>query len=193
MINYISSQRGQGLLEAVFAIGILLIVAGAILALSTSNVLGQKSSEFQVRANNLSREGIEVVRSIRDANWLAGNQWDAGIGAGVTSKFARAMFDSTDSSWVLDFAPDPDQKILWLDLSTGVHSHETSGAQRTVFSRVLELSSICLDSSTGAETIEDTCQGALEKIGIEIVSIVSWDERGRDKEIRLVSLLYAWK
>lgn len=190
MMKNIFSQKGQGLLEAVFAIGILLIVAGAILALAVSNVVGQKASEFQVRANNLAREGIEVVRSIRDGNWLAGKNWDAGINGGV---FARAVFDETNIEWTLDFSPTSDETILYLRVSTGAHSHKAIGTRQTVFSRILELRSICLNPSTGAESIENTCQSGDEKIGIEIKSIVSWIERNQNKEARLVNLLYAWK
>lgn len=188
MKNNIHSQTGQGLLEAVFAIGILLMVAGAILALATSNLVGQKASEFQVRANNLAREGIEVVRSIRDGNWLAGNDWDEGISDGLS---ARAVFNETDSSWVLDFDPTA-ETVLWLNMATGVHSHDDTGRQ-TVFQRILKLRSICLNSS-GAESIEDVCPGGGEdKIGMEITSIISWSERSQPKEISLVALLYAWR
>ena len=188
MKNNIHSQTGQGLLEAVFAIGILLMVAGAILALATSNLVGQKASEFQVRANNLAREGIEVVRSIRDGNWLAGSDWDEGINSGPS---ARAMFNEADSSWVLDFEPLTAETVLWLNLATGVHSHDNAG-RRTVFRRILELSSICLDSN-GAESIVASCPMGDEKIGIEVTSIISWNERNQPKEISLVALLYAWR
>lgn len=183
----IFSQTGQGLLEAVFAIGILLMVAGAVLALATSNLVGQKASEFQIRANNLAREGIEVVRSLRDANWLAGNDWDEGINSGGS---ARAVFDETTSLWVLDFTLNA-ETTLWLNLATGVHSHDTAG-RRTVFRRSLEFGNICLDAS-GAESIAASCPIGDEKIGTEITSIVSWDERGQNKEIKLVNLLYAWR
>lgn len=187
MKNNIYSQTGQGLLEAVFAIGILLMVAGAILALATSNLIGQKASEFQVRANNLAREGIEVVRSLRDANWLAGNDWDEGINSGG---LARAVFDKATSLWTLDFSPASD-KILWLNVATGVHSHDNTG-RATVFRRSLELENICLDSN-GAESIAASCPAGDEKIGIEVTSIVSWNERSQPKEISLVALLYAWR
>ena len=189
-MSKLKSQHGQGLLEAVFAIGILLMVAGAILALATANTVGQKASEFQIRANNLAREGIEVVRSIRDANWLAGEDWDTGL-IGQTA-VAQFQFDPVtyDSTWQLDFTPGADD-TLYLDLSTGVHSH-SAGGQRTVFQRTIAIEEICLDTTTGEESIETTCVGQ-DKIGLRVTSTVAWPERGRNNEISLEDLLYAWK
>lgn len=65
------SEFGQTLIETLLATFILTtsLVAGlsvAIYTLTASNV-----SKTQVIATNLAREGIEVVRMMRDSNWLA--------------------------------------------------------------------------------------------------------------------------
>ena len=109
MKKFLSSQLGQGLLEMVFAIGILLIVVAAILALTTSNIVGQKESEFQIVANNLAREGIEVVRNIRDSNWLGGQAWDQGL----VGNIAIAEFNPANNSWQLDFDYSPGDELLY--------------------------------------------------------------------------------
>jgi len=185
MKKFLSSQLGQGLLEMVFAIGILLIVVAAILALTTSNIVGQKESEFQIVANNLAREGIEVVRNIRDSNWLSGQPWDQGL----VGNAAIAEFNPANDSWQLDFDYSPGDELLYFS-ANNVFSHTVSG-QQTIYERELNLDNICL--AAGQENIRPTCQSGEQKIGLKITSVVKWIERGRNRKVTLEDLLYEWK
>ncbi|MBI3290671.1 type II secretion system protein [Candidatus Falkowbacteria bacterium] len=185
-MNNKNLKRGQSLLEMVFAIGILLFVVAAVLGLATSNVLGQKESEFQIVANNLAREGIEVVRNIRDSNWLAGDNWDAGlVGAGD----AAAVFDSANNVWQIDF----NTLDYTLNVSPdGIYGDYSLG-QPSVYSRRLDIISIC-QTSDGSEVVRDNdCLGGEIKIGVKITATVSWEERGRQRELNIEDLLYDWK
>lgn len=192
MIQIKKLQQGQSLLEMVFAIGILLIVVSAILALATANILGQKESEFQIMANNLARESIEVARNIRDSNWLAGNQWDAGL-SDITSDIAVVDYNSQ----TLRFDPTDDEKKLYTS-DAGLYSHDDSGTL-SIFNRELMLSSVCQNINSasvdfGKEIIRAICISTDEKkIGIKVQSEVSWSERGRDRTVKLENLLYEWK
>lgn len=181
----IFSQHGQGLIEAVFALGILIMVAAAILALTLSTLTGQKNSELQVRANNLARESIEVIRNIRDSNSLAGLPWDNGLTGGTS---AITDFNVIANTWTINFSYTSNQ--LYQD-SLGVYSHDNSGT-RSIFRRHVNITSICLASS-GEESFKDNCEITEEKIGLRLNSIVSWTEQGEARQINLESLLYAWK
>lgn len=79
----IRQQPGQSLLEAIIAIGVILVsvVASTTLIVSTTRV--GRVSQDRVEAANLAREGIEIIRSIRDTNWLERDQniQDAGAPA----------------------------------------------------------------------------------------------------------------
>lgn len=184
-------QLGQSLLETIFAIGILLIMVTVVLTLTTSNVIGQKASEFQVVANNLAREGIEVVRNIRDSNWLAGQTWDTGLTG--SSNVAIAKFDSTNNTWVLSFTFTDDVLYTSTAPLRGIYSHNNSG-EPSVFRRTLILDDICLDSS-GQESIDGLpCDIITEqKIGIKITSRINWIERGKSHQVILEDLIYEWK
>ncbi len=65
-----SDIRGQGLLETIVALGVIL--AGTIgtisLLIATMNA-GRASVNTEI-ATNLAREAVEVARNIRDSNWL---------------------------------------------------------------------------------------------------------------------------
>jgi len=192
MINQLN-QKGQGLLEMVFAIGILVIVATSILALAISNVTGQQESEVQIIANNLSREAIEVVRSARDSNWLAGNTWDIGLVSGT----AIVIFDPLTNSWQIDFDfSDQDTNIYLTNL--GVYTNLPAG-NLTVYRRLVEIYNICLVESGGNQgqeiigELEQDCSPDQQKVGLKVIAKVFWNQKGRDRQIQLQDLLYAWK
>lgn len=182
------NKKGQSLLEMVFAIGIMLIVVSAILALAVSNIAGQKASEFQIIANNLGREAIEVVRNIRDSNWLSGQDWDSGLTGGniavVNYNSKSLVFDSNDFN---------------LYLNSGAYTHYSDSGVVSGFSRYLELGNICLNlvcpgTDCGKESIKSSCDSVSEqKIGIKVTAVVGWLERGRSHEVKIDDLLYDWK
>ena len=179
------NQLGQSLLETVFAIGILLLVASAILALATANIVWQKESEFQIIANNLAREGVEVIRNIRDSNWLSGNNWDTGFEAGGAM---IVRFNSASNSWQAELGCSGSR--LYND-SSGVYSHEVTPSP-SAYARCITIENICLDGS-GSESIGSPCGVGDQKVGVKVTSVVNWQDRGRNRSTLIEDLLYEWK
>lgn len=189
MKNGFIKQSGQGMLEMIAAIGLLLLIASAVLGMAVSNVRGQKSSEFYVIGTNLAREAIEVVRNIRDSNWLAGQHWNTGINAGeAIVKFS--LDDLGDSTWGLVYSPSGDQKNIYQSV-TGLYSHNNEGDQ-TVFSRSINIELICYDGLL-EEQVRSSCLAGENQIGIKVSSLVTWIERGAAREVLIEDLLYDWK
>lgn len=63
-------KRGQTLIETITAVTIISMSLVAILSLGTISIYYGTQSKEEVIASNLAREGIEIVRTIRDSNWL---------------------------------------------------------------------------------------------------------------------------
>lgn len=183
-------RKGQSLVEAVFAIGILLVVLSAILGVTMANIGGSQESEFQIVANNLAREGIEVFRNTRDTNWLLGRTWDEGLKPTGVTNTAIAMFDHVNNRWTISFNYTSDALFISPD---GLYSHSEIGNQPSIFSREITVERICLDADSGNERIAFPCAGGEQEIGMKISSRVSWTERGRTHDVTLEDLLYAWK
>lgn len=79
-------NKGFTLIETVVAIFILTVgVVGSFSLMQRISVFASISSS-QFVASYLAQEGIETIRNIRDANYLAGGAWDAGINAGTDSR-----------------------------------------------------------------------------------------------------------
>lgn len=72
-------SAGYTLLETVIAIAIL--ISGAMVIYSSSaHVLAYTyNNQYRLTASYLAQEGVEIVRNIRDRNWLAGQDWRAGL------------------------------------------------------------------------------------------------------------------
>lgn len=63
-------QRGETLIEIIIAMGILAIGSFVASILITSTLRSTLINKNYLLAVNLSREGMEAVRAIRDTNWL---------------------------------------------------------------------------------------------------------------------------
>jgi|SRR3989344_8283722 len=76
-------SKGFTLIEALVALVVLTIALGPALILS-SNISSLASViQNNLIASNLSQEGVEVVRALRDANWHNGLPFDNGLSAGT--------------------------------------------------------------------------------------------------------------
>ena len=63
-------QNGFTLLETIVAVGLITVGLISALALISSSLFYVSSIEDRLIAANLAGEGIEIVRNIRDNNWL---------------------------------------------------------------------------------------------------------------------------
>ena len=90
--NYLT---GFTLLEVIFAIFVILVgVIGAYTVIQKA-ISHTYQSSLQLTAAYLAQEGIEIVRNIRDANWVQGEtNWNDGL-AGVVSEDWEADYTTT--------------------------------------------------------------------------------------------------
>lgn len=78
------SQKGFTLIEVVFAISLIVLGTSSVFALmqTSNNMASLAKREFE--AAYLAQEGAEIVRNVRDTNWLKqrtipGTAWDSGL------------------------------------------------------------------------------------------------------------------
>lgn len=200
METRINQPVGQSLLETVFALGVLITIIVATIALTTSSIASYSQSEYAGIANNLAREGVEVVRNIRDTNWLASSTIPWYQGLLTDDQTAVPVFDATNGAWVLDFSPDSitDQTAQLYQyplIDGGAYTH-TVTEQLTPYRRLIALESVCINAATGVETVTDSCvDGSTEDwVGaLRIAVTVAWSERNRDHALTIHDVLYDWK
>ena len=196
----ITNQTGQGLLEAIVAVAVILVGVVSLVALSQSSVTTSNSNAYRLTAVNLAREGVEAVRAIRDNNWLAGkdSNWDDGLKdlANPLLSIFKAIpvldtgNENVDGVWTLNF-----NSSLTLNSDVAklkrlgvlyIQSNPAVVGADSGFSRILELTSI----SCPLDWDEICAEG---KIGIKVVSKVQWQEGGQKKSISVEDWLYNWR
>jgi len=194
MIN----QKGQTLLEIVFVLAIVIIALLGILGLIMSNIAGTKVSKTRIIASNLAREGVEVIRQIRDTNWLALERWDEHLTNQLDDQTAIVVFSPENNTWQLDFAPNdlPDAgTIIYLDMLTGIYQQATElilTGQPTAYRRLITLNEICSngDFKPTGETCDEVVNG---KVGLKVTSEVQWQEKGQVLSAVVEDWLYNWR
>jgi len=77
------NTKGFTLMEVIVAIFVITAGIVGVLSLVTQTISASIFSKDKLIAAYLAQEGIEIVRNIRDTNWLQGLGWNSGLGASV--------------------------------------------------------------------------------------------------------------
>lgn len=200
-------RRGQGLLEVTVAIGALAALTFGVVGVLIQTDRASRFSFKRVQGVALAEEGLEVIREVRDGNFLNGKDFWEGLTNIQNDGTAIAEFKWKDGLWQLDFDADdivdpsaelmevmiagPDTAGLWIQGEGAV------GSPGTGFSRLITIQAVCDDGTgTGVENLMDPgqqCPAGQPIIGVEIASAVEWRERGQTASTILTTRLYGWQ
>ncbi|MDP3794957.1 MAG: prepilin-type N-terminal cleavage/methylation domain-containing protein [bacterium] len=76
------TQKAFSLIETLVAVGILAGALVAAVGLLSLTLRTMRTAQSEFIAAHLAAEGIEVIRNIRDTNWLRGVAWQTGLDDG---------------------------------------------------------------------------------------------------------------
>lgn len=161
-----AGKNGFTIFEVIMALFILTVAIGASVALITQTLVLVSVNESRAVASYLTQEGLEVVRNIRDSNWLLQRtnpvvSWKEGLAPG---DYEVGYSDTSLAAYA--------DRYLLLDTANGFYSYAPGGLQ-TQFKRKISITDIDADT-------------------IEVTSLVSWEERGRSHEVKAVERFYNW-
>ncbi|MDO8582279.1 MAG: hypothetical protein Q7S16_05415, partial [bacterium] len=162
---------GQGLLEAVIALGIIITGVVAALTLAIGSLSAAGASESRLIAANFAREGIELVRNQRDSNWVGARSWDKGIEAvGEANAYAPEWNATTQQMELVPLSNTTTQGRLYYVPETGMYSPIEMGQATRFFRSIILTNIICEDGTAGC--------AVGDRIGVRVQSNVSWENRG---------------
>lgn len=216
----LTNNIGQGLIEALIAVSIILAAIISTLTLIISSINAGRVSIDKLIAASLAREGIEIVRNIRDGNWIdpSGVDWSDGIIA-TNDNTAIPIIDEIPPSglplsYKLDFAP-----VGW-GLNCGgsfdcmriyskgsLYLQKTtldSSWQATKYYRLLYINRICWEDSSETEKIIDKsspfdCTSfdipgeTYSEVGVRVISEVRWPTSNSTNNIKIEERIYNWR
>jgi len=203
--NIVKNEDGQGIIEAIAGIFVIIIGLIGYLSIAHSSVSSNYEAQTRIIAANLAREGVEVAHNIRDSNWIAGRDWDNGLYSVNDYDGVPDFAYDGDNSWQIDFNPDnfSDNDTNIYKFQAGAYSGlsvqkdpVSADAVKTLYKRLITLKSICYDSDTGIEEAPISkahCTGGDEKIGIRVLSEIRWTEHGRSHTFIVEDSIYDWR
>ena len=124
----LSSSKGFTLIEALVALVILTTALGPALVLSSNISSTASVIQNNLIAANLSQEGLEVVRALRDANWYNGLPFDTGLADG-------SYRIEWSSNALIALGPNP-----FLKINAGLYNY--SSGTDTIFKRTVTITKI---------------------------------------------------
>ena len=166
-----AGRQGFTLIEVIISIAVILTAIVGLIGLSSFSVSSLGIVKSKVIAVNLAQEGIEIVRNMRDSNWLIyRDQIDQGQSqlwlTGLNPGTYRVQYDSAS------LTANPDNPPLYKN-SYGFYQYSPTGGTLTPFRRTITLQNISADE-------------------IRVTSQVTWSEKGRSNTITVEDHLYNW-
>lgn len=166
-------NKGFTVLEVTVAIFVLTVAVGGSFALIQKTLLGSALVQSKLTAAYLAQEGIELVRNIRDSNWLEDNFWDDGL---------------DEEDWEIDYNDSElslySDRYLYIEGAGGFYSYPASPAPediQTGFKRKITISKLDIP-----ETQDPT------DYGLKVSVLITWEERGRTYTLEAEEHLYNW-
>ena len=111
------NSSGFGLLEVIVPLGIIITVEVSILSLSASSIKLGTLSRQRTQATEIARQGLEVVRNIRDSNWASGVLWNNSFTTDDWYKIKFNDVSATNKYWELIkvVSPTPREETITID------------------------------------------------------------------------------
>jgi len=88
-----TNKNAFTVLEVIIAIFILNLAVFGTFILIQQTLIGASLNQLQLTAYYLGQEGMEIVRNIRDTNWLKRQEWTTGLAVG--NGWQEADYQST--------------------------------------------------------------------------------------------------
>lgn len=139
-------QEGFTLIESMIAIGLIVTGVVGILTLINRSLGFSGLAYDRLVAANLAQEGVEVVRNIRDTNWIKQRPWNNGLGMGTyqVDYSSQALQSYTNQP-------------LLIDGETGLFNY--AAGNTTSYFRKVELTPISSDEIQVQITVSWTGRG----------------------------------
>lgn len=202
------NQKGQGLLETIVAIGVITVGLVGVFTLVIGNSNRQRENRDRLVGINLAREGVEVVRNLRDSNWLAGENAFGNILENSIDVVKIPVFPSgATDHWMLasrTIGEGSNTRVYLANIGTdGTRAYiqgnnlRTDEMLSTQFEREISLVPIrCGDAKlqvpcTSIKTDGNGVVPADTTIGVSVTSTVWWQNRAR--QVSLIDMLYDWR
>ena len=135
MHRFCKQKSGFTLLEVLVSLFMLSVLLAGVFSVILYNLRVAKFASNSFIAGGLAQEGLEVVRNIRDNDWIAGNAFGTSLSVGSDWRVAWDSFA---------LLPSDSSAQLSKDNVTGIYSYDASDPA-TIFRRTISIEEISID------------------------------------------------
>jgi len=174
-----SNSKSFTLLEVILAITVLTLAVGGSFVLISQTLASVSVVQSKLIASYLAQEGIEIVKNIRDTNWLKFQPWDQSLVEGdyeadyLTAFLPDSLFCSPSCQY-------DNLRFLGVD-EDGLYDYDYFSGDETIFKRKITISDK-VDLDDPPDEIDKL------KVSVEVL----WKERGKTHSITAQEYLYNW-
>jgi len=169
------------LIETLIAVTLTTVVLTAVTGLILSTMLANQRNLHTVQALYYAKESLEAVRFMRDSNWLQNYSWDGGAElwqADFHVNESRSEKEFYLGSYSVCSAGNP-----CFYFSTDETDGTVANANGFSFVRKIVLNTVP-DESAPSKVRENS---------VQVSAVVSWEERGKSKDVTLSTYLTDWQ
>ncbi|MDA3803025.1 MAG: prepilin-type N-terminal cleavage/methylation domain-containing protein [Patescibacteria group bacterium] len=161
-------KSGFTLIEIIVVLFIISLALLGILSLITQSIRAQNYNKKVIIANQLSQEGIELIRRVRDNNWNNGDPFYTNLAEAIEERKTYIM--DYDDSLPTTLVSADDSKLQVNDSGFFIHNiiYEDSA-----YSREIEVELI-------------------DNYRLRVISSVYWTSMGGEQDYQIEALLYNW-
>ena len=163
------NNTGFTLIEVIAAIFLIIVGLVGVLIVVQQFFPTIKIASSQLTAAYLVQEGIEIVRNIRDTNWLNGQEWTTGIFCSGPP-LSECQADYTNTTNLDNFTGEQ------LKISSGFYSYQPGISSPFV-------RKITVASTTDSDNTDI----------IDVTVLVTWQMAGKSYQASATEYLYNWK
>ena len=161
-------KKGFTFIELIITIFVLLIGVLAAFIAAQQPMRYTAFSISRLTATYLAQEGIEIVRNIRDENWLNGNGWANGLnGCSEVDPGGGCQADYNDGRSFTSY----DGSFLNIENDSGLYGY--GAGSPTKFKRKITI------NPTGSDNAQ-------------VIVSVEWEEKGKGFKVEARENLYNW-
>ena len=178
-MNRHRSQQGFGLLEVVIAASIMALVSGSVVALAMNSIQMSILGANRTDAYQLSQEGVEIVRQLRDTTYIDGlpNSWNTPFDTSCASDSCQIKKDASGVSLVAGSET--------VNLATGSAS--------TPFTRKITIKPISWYTQDKTSVPNNPTDITVPPLALQVKCVVSWQQQGRTISAESSTILTDWR
>lgn len=167
-------QAGISLVSVLIALALLATVAVAVSRLIVTGSAGSRITRENFVAIQIAREGLELIRTVRDNNWFATPpiDWRTNLCENAPEVIFDAVRARNNDPLLKTTATAPENKLARRQ-ADGELVHDLSETNQTIYSRIININ--CDDPTF-----------------IEVTSRVEWTARSTSHSLDIKERFYNW-